>query len=260
MAGEFNGNIRDMAFWRGAVAEFLGTMFVVFIVTSVWVSNPAMGMTGDLALATGFTYAAALYFAKGYSGGHLNPIVSLVAVVFQQIHVIQFAVYFLMQILGGIIGSAFVRAARDGQHQNQWLGAVRVFPNSTDGQAFLWEFMGTLFVLIVFVETSYGKAFRAGNIAPLAQGTAYYAATVATGRWTSASLNPARAFGPALVADRWDDHWLYWIAPIVAAVVVIILGAFVFNVAKPIGMGPKPATAQTDEEEGAPMRVVNPGK
>ena len=27
---------------------------------------------------------------------------------------------------------------------------------------------------------------------------------------TSAGMNPARSFGPALIGGEWDHHWIYW--------------------------------------------------
>lgn len=32
-------------------------------------------------------------------------------------------------------------------------------------------------------------------------------------------MNPARAFGPAIIAGHWDKHWVYWIGPVCGALI-----------------------------------------
>jgi glycerol uptake facilitator-like aquaporin len=40
---------------------------------------------------------------------------------------------------------------------------------------------------------------------------------------TGASFNPARAFGPALMAGYWQDHWIYWVGPMLGGAVAATL-------------------------------------
>ena len=39
------------------------------------------------------------------------------------------------------------------------------------------------------------------------------------GPFTGAALNPARAFGPALAANHWTNHGVYWIGPLAGGIV-----------------------------------------
>ena len=45
---------------------------------------------------------------------------------------------------------------------------------------------------------------------------------------TGASMNPAHSFGPAVVANVRDDHWIYWLGPLIGAAIAALIYEFVF--------------------------------
>lgn len=64
-------------------------------------------------------------------------------------------------------------------------------------------------------------------------------------------MNPARSFGPALYTMNFRAHWIYWVAPILSALVTSIAFKLVFYKED---QEPK---ATQNGEEGVPLRNKN---
>jgi len=111
----------------------------------------------------------------------------------------------------------------------------------------------TFFLVIVVFLTAVDEQ-GAGQMAPLAIGMAVIIDHLVAVPWTGASMNPARTFGPAVAVDHWEDHWVYWVGPIVGA----LFATFIYTVAFEF----RKMAAKT-EDEGKPQydRVgANPDK
>jgi aquaporin TIP len=76
------------------------------------------------------------------------------------------------------------------------------------------EGLGAFAVALAVCATTYGKRRGGGVLAATASGMAVTAAAYFAEPFTGGSLNPARAFGPALVSTHWTDQGIYWIGPL----------------------------------------------
>ena len=83
--------------------------------------------------------------------------------------------------------------------------------------------------ILMFVIMSVATDVRAvGEAAALAIGGYVALAATFAGPIAGASMNPARSFGPALVSNDWSAWWVYWVGPIVGA----LLGALVYQLVR----------------------------
>ena len=57
------------------------------------------------------------------------------------------------------------------------------------------------------------------GFAGIAIGLTLALSILAMGPVSNGSLNPARTFGPSLMANYWDDQWIYWVGPILGALI-----------------------------------------
>lgn len=42
-------------------------------------------------------------------------------------------------------------------------------------------------------------------------------------------LNPARSLGPSFVLNKWENHWVYWVGPLIGGVIAGIIYKYVFS-------------------------------
>jgi len=211
------------ATWRAVLAELIGTLLFVFVgagsvvvVTGIIGVSPrddAAALTA-IALAHGLAIAVVVAGTAKISGGHVNPAVTFGAVITGRLKLTTGVLYVAAQLTGAVIGALLLEAAVLGEFEGN-LGAHSLNLEVLDGEGggVLVEAVLT-FVLVFTVFATAIDPRGMGNLAPIAIGLAILIDHLVGVPLTGASMNPARSFGPALVADVWDDHWVYWVGPL----------------------------------------------
>jgi aquaporin TIP len=209
--------------WRAVLAELIGTLLFVFVgagsvvvVVNVLQRSPgsdAAALTA-IALAHGLAIALLVAATARISGGHINPAVTFGAVITGRMKLTTGVLYVAAQLVGAVIGALLLEAAVVGTYEGN-LGAHALNLEVLDGEgaAVLVEAVLT-FVLVFTVFATAMDPRGMANLAPVAIGLAVLVDHFVGVPLTGASMNPARSFGPALVADAWDNHWVYWVGPL----------------------------------------------
>uniref|UniRef100_A0A8B9IWL8 Aquaporin-8 n=1 Tax=Amazona collaria TaxID=241587 RepID=A0A8B9IWL8_9PSIT len=206
------------------VAELLGTALFVCIGCLSSVEDAAG--TGRLqpALAHGLALGLTIAVLGDISGGHLNPAVSLGMWLVGGLNITMLIPYWVSQLCGATIGAGLAKAvAASERYGNASGGAFTIItaddqvPSVLAGEIILTSFL----VLVVCMGAANGKTKT--PLAPFCIGFSVTVNILAGGAVSGACMNPARAFGPALVANYWDYHWVYWVGPMVAALLVSTL-------------------------------------
>ncbi|XP_071768952.1 aquaporin-8-like [Centroberyx gerrardi] len=202
------------------VAEFFGTLLFVF---SGCASVINATNTGSLqpAVAHGLALSICVASTAGVSGGHLNPAVTLGVVISGGLHSIRLIPYWISQLLGATTGAALAKTVFS---ESQFANASGAAFNAMQSGASLYsiftaEVVMTFFLVLTVCMTAVNTQSQT-LLAPFCIGLVVTTSVLGAGGVSGGCMNPARAFGPAVVANYWSCHWVYWAGPLVGAALV----------------------------------------
>lgn len=223
---------------RKFAAELIGTAVLVFFAVGVATLMFGFGLAGSstaagvvaTALAFGLVLLVLAYAIGPISGCHVNPAVTLGALLAGRVSISDAIGYWLAQFVGGILGalllwgvlgtSPLYSRSRTGLGADGWGKASMV--HATAGGAFIAEVVLTaLFVFVILAVTSkLGNPTTAGLAIGLTLTVVHLVGIPITGT----SVNPARSLGPALIVGgtALSQVWLFIVAPLVGAVVAAV--------------------------------------
>jgi aquaporin Z len=228
-----------MSLFKKLTAEMIGTFWLVLggCGSAVLAANFAgpvhglgIGFVG-VSLAFGLTVLTMAFAIGHISGCHLNPAVSVGLTVAGRFPARDLAPYIVAQVVGAVIG-AFVLAQIATGKPGFDLVASGFATNGygehspghySMGAAFVCEVVMTAFFLFVILGATDKRA--PAGFAPIAIGLCLTLIHLISIPVTNTSVNPARSTGPALFVggEAISQLWLFWLAPIVGAVIAGIV-------------------------------------
>src|SRR5687767_3759825 len=229
---------------RRLVAEALGTFSFVFIGSAVVVVNGGFPNSGIGLLGIALAHAVALSVMVSatmtISGGHLNPAVTVGLLVARRIGLVPAAAYIVTQLAAAYVAALLVQSLLPAAAVRSALLGVPVIASAvTLGQAIGIELVLTFFLMSAVFGTAVSP--DAPRVAGFGIGLVLLFDILVGGPLTGAAMNPARAFGPALVSGQWLGHVVYWVGPILGAILASLMWNYVL-----LPRTPAPRRRKTD--------------
>ncbi|VFR03451.1 unnamed protein product [Cuscuta campestris] len=204
---------------KAALAEFISTVIFVFAgqgsgmaFNKISHDSPTTA-SGLIAASLSHTFAliVAISVAANVSGGHVNPAVTFGAFIGGNITFFRGILYVIAQLLGSTAACFLLKFVTGGLPTGTFgLAGISVW------SALVLEIVMTFgLVYTVYAVAIDPKKGDIGTLAPIVIGALVGANILIGGAFDGASMNPAVAFGPALVSWTWGSHWVYWAGPII---------------------------------------------
>ena len=211
---------------RRAAAEFVGAFALVFVGAGSIIAASSASGSGlvGIALAHGLVIAIMASAVGHISGGHFNPAVTLGFLVTRRMSPVLAGVYWLSQFAAAALAAALLDwiAFPSGTAGGLKLGAPVLGPGIGAGEGVFIEAVLTFFLVWVVFATAADPRGAFRSIAGLAIGLTITFDILMGGPFTGAAMNPARAFGPELVAPAWGDAWVWYVGPLIGGAVAAL--------------------------------------
>ncbi len=233
---------------RRAAAEFVGTFALIFVGAGSIAFAQFSGLVG-IALAHGLVIAVMVSAVGHISGGHFNPAVTAGFVLTRRMAPVLGAIYLVTQLAAAVLGALALKVVFPDETDLE-RGAPVVSDGVGVGSGLLLEAILTFFLVWVVFATVTDPRGAFASIAGLAIGLTITFDILVGGPLTGAAINPARAFGPQLVENVWDDWWIYYVGPIAGGAVAALAYDFLYlRPTRPEPVGP-PETGLEEPRPG----------
>jgi aquaporin Z len=184
------------------------------------------------------------------SGAHFNPAITFGFMLTRRISVLLGLVYWVVQLAGAVLAALLLKwifPTLNADVTN--LGAPAKNAAIDLGPALVIEALMTFFLVwVVFAMTADPRSTYSA-IAGLAIGFVIVFDMLFGYTLTGAAINPARAFGPELVANAWTDWWIWYVGPMAGgAIAALLYDELYLRPAAPEPVGPP----ETGVEEPGP--------
>jgi aquaporin Z len=221
------------------LAEFIGTFWLVLggcgsaVLACNFPSN-GIGFVG-VSLAFGLTVLTMAYAVGHISGGHFNPAVSIGLWVGGRFEAKDLPTYIVAQVLGGLAGAAVLYLIASGQPSWEMGGfASNGYGDYSPGKyslvaCLVTEVVMTFIFLMIIMGATNSKA--PSGFAGMAIGLGLTLIHLISIPVTNTSVNPARSTSQAIFAGgvALEQLWLFWLAPIVGAVLAGVVHKYVLE-------------------------------
>lgn len=227
--------MREPTMAHRVAAEFIGTFWLVFggcgsaVFAAKFTSADGyafgIGFLG-VALAFGLTVLTGVYAFGTISGGHFNPAVTLGAALARRIEWRMLPVYWVTQVLGGLVAGLLIYVIAKGQDGWTATGnmAANGFGNHSPGgysllSVFIAEVLLTGIFLLVILGATDTRAPK--GFAGLAIGLTLTLIHLISIPISNTSVNPARSTGVAFFNGNGApvQLWVFWLAPLIGAAI-----------------------------------------
>lgn len=212
------------------LAECIGAMTLVVLGcgTAMLVGCDAVNGGGYIltALAFGLTIVAMAYSIGNVSGCHINPAVSLAMLIRGDLSVKDFIGYVISQCAGALIGAGLLSLIFKLGGVSDMTGGLGSNGLSGVGGNALAGLLVEIVLIYIFVTAILGvtsKKANHGSFAGLVIGLTLVVVHILGIGLTGTSVNPARSFGPALVAALSGNSeplaalWVFIVGPMIGS-------------------------------------------
>lgn len=220
------------------IAEFIGTFWLVLggcgsAVLAAGFPEVGIGLVG-VSIAFGLTVVTIAYGLGHISGAHLNPAVSIGLWAGGRFESKELIGYIVAQVLGGIAAAGILYVIATGNGSDIGGFASNGYGELSPGgysltAALVCEVVMTFIFLLVIIGATDDRAPK--GFAGLAIGLCLTLIHLISIPVTNTSVNPARSTSQAIFAgaDTMGQLWLFWIAPIVGAILAGMVYKAVFE-------------------------------